>query len=79
MPRTPTVRHLAAWITLACLMVAIPPSAAADEGEQAPGLTTWDGRHSIDTIRATVVYFLPSDRQPLPDWRERVEIGRAHV
>ncbi len=49
----------------------------ADADEPAPPatspLTTWDGRHPIDTIRATVVYFVPADRRPLPDWRERVE------
>jgi hypothetical protein len=74
MPRIDrSIRPLSAWITLACLMMAIPASASAADGEQAPGLTTWDGRHSIDTIRATVVYFVPSDRQPLPDWQERVE------
>ena len=68
-----SIRPLSAWMALACLMMAIPASASAADGEQASGLTTWDGRHSIDTIRATVVYFVPSDRQPLPDWRERVE------
>ena len=68
-----SISHLSAWMTLACLMMAIPSSASAADGEQASGLTTWDGRHSIDTIRATVVYFVPSDRQPLPDWQERVE------
>ena len=54
------------------LLVAISHGRLAG-GEKPPGLTTWDGRHSIDTIRATVVYFVPSDRQPLPDWQERVE------
>ena len=68
-----SIRHLSAWMALACLMMAIPASSSAADGEQASGLTTWDGRHSIDTIRATVVYFVPSDRQPLPDWQERVE------
>ena len=67
------IRLLAAWMGLACLMMAIPASTSADDGENAPGLTTWDGRHSIDAIRTTVVYFLPSDREPLPDWRERLE------
>ena len=35
-------------------------------------LTTRDGR-SLDRIRATVVYFVPRDATPLPDWRDRVE------
>lgn len=38
-----------------------------------PALATFDGRHSIAVVRATVVYFLPADREPLPDWRERIE------
>ncbi|MBC7820547.1 MAG: hypothetical protein IAG10_26990, partial [Planctomycetaceae bacterium] len=33
---------------------------------------TWDGKHSIEKIEVTVVYFLPRDREPLPDWKERV-------
>ena len=40
--------------------------------EPAPPVTE-DGRFSIATIRATVVYFVPADRDPLPDWRERIE------
>lgn len=36
-------------------------------------LTTWDGRHPIDRIELTVVYFVPNDAAPLPDWRERVD------
>ncbi|WP_146527544.1 hypothetical protein [Novipirellula artificiosorum] len=39
----------------------------------AQATTTWDGRHSTDKIEVTVVYFVPSDRQPLPDWRDRVD------
>ncbi len=35
--------------------------------------TTWDGKHSTESIKVTAVYFVPSDRQPLPDWRERVD------
>ena len=34
---------------------------------------TWDGRHSIEQIEVTAVYFVPKDRTPLPDWRERVD------
>ncbi|MBA3312863.1 MAG: hypothetical protein M3552_15375 [Planctomycetota bacterium] len=36
-------------------------------------LKTWDGRHSIEEIEVTVVYFVPSDRTPLPDWKDRVD------
>lgn len=34
---------------------------------------TWDGKHSTSKIEVTVVYFLPKDRPPLPDWKERVD------
>jgi hypothetical protein len=34
-------------------------------------LKTWDGKHSIDEIEVTVVYFVPRDRTPLPDWKAR--------
>lgn len=34
---------------------------------------TWDGRHNIDRIEVTVVYFVPADCVPLSDWRERVD------
>lgn len=35
-------------------------------------LKTWDGRHDISKIEVTVAYFVPKDRHPLPDWRDRV-------
>jgi len=47
--------------------------AAAAPPAEPGGPATWDGRHSLATIRATVVYFVPADRRPLDDWRERVE------
>jgi hypothetical protein len=34
---------------------------------------TWDGKHSTSKIEVTLVYFLPKDRPPLPDWKERVD------
>ncbi|TWT57803.1 hypothetical protein KOR42_11700 [Thalassoglobus neptunius] len=34
---------------------------------------TWDGRHSIEKIDVFVVYFVPNDRQPLTDWKRRVD------
>lgn len=37
------------------------------------GVKTWDGRHSLDQIDVTLVYFVPSDVQPLVDWRDRVD------
>lgn len=35
--------------------------------------TTYDGKHDLTTINLTVVYFVPKDRTPLPDWKERVD------
>ncbi len=34
---------------------------------------TFDGRYEIGSIDLTVVYFVPKDRKPLFDWRERVD------
>jgi hypothetical protein len=34
---------------------------------------TWDGKHTTTQIEVTIVYFLPQDRPPLPDWKERVD------
>jgi hypothetical protein len=41
-------------------------------GVFADGLTTWDGKHSIQSVEVTVVYFVPKDRIALPDWQDRV-------
>jgi len=37
------------------------------------GPHTFDGRHDISTIDLTIVYLVPKDREPLADWRERVD------
>lgn len=42
-------------------------------------LKTWDGKYAIDRIEVTLVYFVPSDRTPLPDWRERVDYFRRRI
>ncbi|MBC8355951.1 MAG: hypothetical protein H8E66_28575 [Planctomycetes bacterium] len=34
---------------------------------------TWDGKYETGNLKVTIVYFVPSDRTPLPDWRERVD------
>ncbi len=41
-------------------------------GQSQAEVKTWDGKHSIEKIDVTVVYFVPRDREPLPDWKERV-------
>jgi len=33
---------------------------------------TWDGQHSTSNINVSVVYFVPNDRPPLVDWKDRV-------
>lgn len=34
---------------------------------------TWDGRHSIKNVHVKVVYFVPHDREPLSDWKDRAQ------
>jgi len=36
-------------------------------------MKTWDGKYPIDRIEVTMVYFLPQDRKPIIDWRERLQ------
>jgi len=65
----PPLRHatwLVLWLTLTSAVVSLP-FAAAEEA-----LRTFDGKYPINSIHVTVVYFVPSDRTPLPDWQERV-------
>lgn len=54
------------------LLLAATSLSAAD-------LRTWDGRHSIQQIDVRVVYFVPKDRAPLPDWRDRVDYFRRRI
>lgn len=51
------------------MLLAFASSLSAAE----PALTTYDHKHEIATINLTVVYFVPKDRTPLPDWKDRVE------
>ncbi len=37
------------------------------------GTRTWDGRWETSTIDVTMVYFVPQDRRPLPDWEQRLK------
>jgi hypothetical protein len=60
--RVPTV-----WRLLTCVAAFLITTFARGE------LKTFDGRHGIDRINVRVVYFVPSDRTPLPDWRARVD------
>jgi hypothetical protein len=54
-------------LSISWLFLALLPTVV-----DAEPLKTWDGRHSIESIEVTVVYFVPNDGKPLPDWRERV-------
>lgn len=36
-------------------------------------MRTWDGAHSIARVQVQMEYFVPSDGEPLSDWRERLE------
>lgn len=60
------LRRFGLLLIAACVFFAAPHPVNAQ-------LKTWDGRHSIDQIRVTMVYFVPKDRKPLPDWRERLD------
>jgi hypothetical protein len=70
------------WMAAVVALAAAADVTAAADAE--PRLTTWDGRHGIDVIDATLVYFVPADRTPLADWAERVgwfaeRIARFHA
>lgn len=58
-------------VLVMAVMFAMAATAVAGDGPPA-GMTTWDGRHGIGTINATLVYFVPADRIALADWAERV-------
>ncbi len=49
------------------LLVALSTVLPSDAGTR-----TWDGKFDTSEIEVTVVYFVPSDREPLPDWLDRV-------
>lgn len=36
-------------------------------------LRSWDGSHRIEDIEVSLVYFVPKDATPLPDWKERLK------
>ena len=55
-------------LDVCCFMLAAIGVATTARAE----LKTWDGKHAIDKIEVTVVYFVPRDRSPLPDWKDRV-------
>lgn len=67
-PRETMRRRAAVCMAVALVTVAGTVRAAGPE----PRLTTWDGRHAIGVIDATLVYFVPADRTPLADWAERL-------
>ncbi len=56
----------AGWLAIVFSLVS--PMAQPSSAET----KTWDGKHSIDKIEVSVVYFVPRDREPLSDWKDRV-------
>lgn len=55
-----------AFCCLAWILCCLTESASAQT-------TTLDQKHNTSTIALDVVYFVPADRSPLVDWRDRVE------
>jgi len=54
--------------TWPCFVLLLAASSAATASTK-----TWDEKFDTEKIEVTVVYFVPSDRKPLLDWRERVD------
>jgi hypothetical protein len=57
------------WFLVAALLIAV---IAVPGKPLLAEVKTWDGKYSIEKIEVTMVYFLPRDREPLPDWKERL-------
>lgn len=60
------VRRIAVTLSCALCMLTFIERAHA-------GTKTWDGKSDTTRIEVTAVYFVPADRRPLHDWRDRVE------
>jgi len=58
--------HLNWCFVIALFVIALSSSSVNAE------VKTWDGEHSIEQVEVTAVYFLPADREALPDWSERI-------
>ncbi len=56
------MKHVLATATAALLMSSVCSA----------GTRTWDGKYDTQQIEVTVVYFVPADRRPLVDWRDRI-------
>ncbi len=69
-------RGLPIWLAAALLVACWGWLATSPGGAE---VRTWDGRHLIDRIDLTLVYFVPQGRTPLPDWRERVDYFRRRI
>lgn len=44
-----------------------------DESKASKQTQTWDAKHATSQIALKVVYFVPADRNPLFDWKDRLE------
>lgn len=70
MARTVAGSH-SGLIELTCRAVLVIATAMC--GSADAQTKTWDGKYDTTKIEVTVVYFVPSDRVPLVDWRDRVD------
>src|SRR5436305_1998607 len=67
-----TARQTLGLAALAAISGLAAPVPAAE-------LKTFDGKYPIGRIQMRMVYFVPRDRTPLPDWRDRLEYFRRRV
>ena len=59
-------------VLLRCVLTTIAFALAASPVHTYGQTKTWDGKYDTSTIQVTAVYFVPSDRNPLADWQDRV-------
>ena len=64
-----SIRVIAALVAVSCFISA-PYTASCSLA--AEPIKTFDGKYDVSRIHATVVYFVPRDRTPLADWKQRV-------
>jgi len=67
-----TLRHGGAGGRVIQLLTLLLATATVSTYAADDPLRTFDGEYDISRVRVTVVYFVPRDHTPLPDWVERV-------
>ncbi|MGC9327994.1 MAG: hypothetical protein ACP5I1_10200 [Candidatus Hinthialibacter sp.] len=66
------IRPVFVLVYLACLIM-FPVREIVSEDSIASGMHTRQATDSLETIDVAVFYYVPRDREPLGDWRERIE------